>query len=529
MQRLRGRRTIASMLLRREDGFALLLALGLCVVLSIVVVGMIQYTTSTSHSASLSQARTSSQSLAESGIGEAASILNHAANASSPTLLGCSVSPLNVNNSAPPCTDIAVPVQGGTAYFHGLYTQGVQTGTWTILSYGDVPSPLAGAPDQRMTMTATITITGGGQQNNISVWNYLYSTAPQAAGCEVNINGNNVVVDVPIYVTGDLCVSGNNAAIMENTADGGQKVDVQAQGKVVINGANAHIGSAGAPITSGVAAQGCTNAIGNSGHTCTAADKWYVKQTDTPLAATPPATDYPGEYAGASPGPDHSCDPVLTPAPNLTAAGNNPHAFDNDGTMNGGNGQFNLTPGSDYNCVTSSGSLSWNHTTHVLAATGTIFFDGNLTSSDTAAMYHGLATLYVDGEFVLTGNNASLKAGCPASPAVPTHQCAFANSSPEWNPNKDMLIVVTNKANGTSVDMSGNNVVFQGGLMCTPTSTANLAGNNVQMEGPIICGRFAWGNNTTIDPLPTITSLPPGAPVPPNAPATISPPTITGS
>ena len=90
-----------------------------------------------------------------------------------------------------------------------------------------------------------------------------------------------------------------------------------------------------------------------------------------------------------------------------------------------------------------------------------------------------------------------------------------------------MLIIVTDVANGTSVDFSGQNIQFQGGLMCTPTSTANLAGNNVIIEGGIICGKYSWGNNTVMYPLPTVANLPPGAPVPPNSPATIGTPVIT--
>ena len=150
---------------------------------------------------------------------------------------------------------------GGTAYVHGMYTAGASsTGTWAITAYGSVvdPSGLAGtSPNLTKTMTANLTITGGGQSNNISVWNYVYSTAPQGSGCEVDISGNNVIVNVPVYITGDLCISGNNAGIIENTADGGQPIDVRVGGKVVISGNNASIGTAAHPITSGYSAQGC--------------------------------------------------------------------------------------------------------------------------------------------------------------------------------------------------------------------------------------------------------------------------------
>ena len=106
-------------------------------------------------------------------------------------------------------------------------------------------------------MTANVTVTGGGQGNNISVWNYVYSTAPQGAGCEVDLSGTNVIVDVPLYVTGDLCVSGTNAKIVENTANGGQPVDVRVGGTLTISGTNATVGTAAQKLTSGLVSGGC--------------------------------------------------------------------------------------------------------------------------------------------------------------------------------------------------------------------------------------------------------------------------------
>jgi Tfp pilus assembly protein PilX len=507
-------------LLRQEEGIALLMALGFTVVLVILVSSMIAYTSSGSRNSNISRSRVAAQSLAEAGIAAAASIINHSSNASSPSLLGCSVSGANANNSATPCTDLAITGVGGTAYVHGMYVSGSPSGTWTISAYGDVANPTGGgaSSDVKRPLTATLTVVPGGMINNLSVWNYVLSTSPQGAGCELDISGNNVVVDVPVYVTGDLCISGLNASIMEN--GNGQKVDVMTVGKVVISGNNAHIGSSVAPITSGVAGQGCTSTIGGTGHACTTADKWYVTTTDTLITATSPTTDYPGWYQNASPGPKNACG-AGTPSPVLAAS-----SFDNDATMNGTSPVFNLTPASDYNCVTAGGTLSWNHTTHLLTLAGTIFFDGSLTASDTLAMYHGRATIYSNGKFTLSGNNASLRAGCPASPLAATHQCAFASTSTEWDPNKDNLLIVTDVANGTSVDFSGQNIQYQGGLMCTPTSTASFTGNNVQVEGPIICGKYSWGNNVTLNPLPSIfvQNLPLGAP---NWPATVGQPTIT--
>jgi Tfp pilus assembly protein PilX len=500
--------------LREEDGIALVMALGITVVLIIFVASMISYTSENSRNANTSDSRLNALALAESGIASAVSILNQAPNVTSPTILGCSASGVN---SALPCTDITIAGLNGTTYLHGLYTQTGSSGTWAITSYGSVTNPTGGATLSK-SMTANVSITGGGQSNNISIWNYVYSTAPQGAGCEVDLNGTNVVVDVPLYVTGDLCLSGTNAKIVDNTANGGQPVDVRVGGTLTISGNNATVGTAAAKLTSGLVSGGC----GSPPHTCTIADKWYVTATDAPLTAVPPTVDFTNWYTNASPGPKNPCG-AGTPAPVLAAS-----TFDNDAVMNGTAPSFDITGAASYNCVTNTGSISWNKATKLLTVSGTIFFDGNIVSSSTAAMYHGLATIYVNGSLTLSGTNASFRAGCPASPAAATAQCPFGDTGAGWNPGTDMVIFVTHKTGATAVDFSGTNNEFQGGVYCDPTSTIDLSGTNTKMEGPIVCGKFKFATNTKLMPLPSITNLPPGAPVPPNAAATIGTPVITG-
>jgi Tfp pilus assembly protein PilX len=519
-----GLRCLGRLDLRAEEGITLVLALAILMLFSITTVTAVTMARSTQETAASSSSLQTASAIAEAGVNTAEAILNApSANASLPTLLGCSVSTQNINNSAQPCTDLTVATASGTASFHGIYTQTGSSGTWAITSSGTVRNPNS-AGNLVKTTTANVTITSGGSGTNISVWNYVYSTAPQGSGCEVDMTGNNVIVDVPIFVTGDLCFSANNSTIQQNTAQGGQAVDVRVLGKVVFAANNTSVGTSTTPITSGLASGGCTTTVNGTAHPCTTADRWYVSQSDSPITATPPPTDFPNWYLNASPGPKHVCDPTLTPLPNLTAATNK---FDSNVTMDGTTPTFDLTGPSSYNCVTSSGTLSWNTATRLLTISGTIFFDGNVTSSDTSAMYRGKASLYVNGTFTLPSNNASLRAACPTAPATATHQCGWASASNEWNPNSDNLAIVASKASGTAVDFSGNNIQFQGGLMCPTTSTADFEGNNIILEGAIICGKFIWGQNMQVMPLPTVTNLPPGAPVTPNAAAIVSAPTYT--
>jgi Tfp pilus assembly protein PilX len=511
----------------RDEGFALVFALLVCVVMTITVVSVISYTSSSSRSANVSSSRVSATHLAEAGIAEASSMLNQASNASDPTLLGCSTSDLV--NSAEPCTDLTVTSDAGTTSFHGLYAQdtGTNQGTWTIVATGTVRNP-TGASDLRKSMTATVTITQGGNDNNISIWNYLFATSPLDDNCDVDVTGQNITISVPLYVVGNLCLTGNNILITEDTSTGGQNVDVRVQGQLRITASGTGnpptVGTSSAPITSGVVSNGCVTLSNPTPHTCTGADGWWVKNTDTLIAATAPVADWSSWYTNASPGPLNPCDAALTPSPSLTAA-----AFDNDTTQNGTNTAFNLTPSSSYNCVTSSGQLSWNSTTHLLNVSGTVFLDGDVYVSDTKAIYHGVATLYVGGKFYFSTQNAQLLVGCPQSPSTPTGACALSDATHgvQWDPNKDMLLIAA-KGPSPAFDLSNQNNSIQAGLYCDQSATADFSGSNIHIEGPIICGHFNWGQNTSIVPLPTVTQTPPGAPVPPNASASISAPTITG-
>ena len=50
---------------------------------------------------------------------------------------------------------------------------------------------------------------------NATVWNYVYSTRAPGAGCEVDLEATNVVVDIPLYVTRRPLPTGTNVAIDE--------------------------------------------------------------------------------------------------------------------------------------------------------------------------------------------------------------------------------------------------------------------------------------------------------------------------
>jgi hypothetical protein len=163
----------------------------------------------------------------------------------------------------------------------------------------------------------------------------------------------------------------------------------------------------------------------------------------------------------------------------------------------------------------SSGEISWNAATKMLTVSGTIYIDGSVKVTNGALnQYNGQATLYLSGTLVL--NNSSKLCG-----GVSGSNCDFA----AWNPNTEMLTIVTNGNggqagvdNGIKVD---NNGQFQGGLFAT---SAVEFTNNARSDGPIVGSTVKFNNNVQNDQFPTITVVPVGMPGSPIVYAQPNPP-----
>ena len=485
--------------LREESGLALPLALGVMVVTGMMVVSIVEYTSSSGRTANLGKAGMSAEALAEAGLANAFAVLNNDQNnPAGPTLLGC-------NAAGTSCTPIVSTYEGGTATWSGVLN--AMTSTWTITSIGAVLNPTGAAAVQK-TLTATVPLVSTPGTPNASVWNYAYSTRPAGSGCEVDVNGSNVVIDIPLYVIGDLCLSGSNVEVDERgegQTPAPQPIDLRVGGKLVISGSNATVGKSNDYLTSAAVANGCSSSINGATQTCARPPfNWYVTTVNPFEAIEAPTVDYATWFAANDTinststvaGQDGDCDVRSGSPPNI-----NP-----DTLLDADAGTINLTPGSAYTCRktvdgTAGGAvvaeLSWNGST-TLTILGAIMVDGNVSLNDSNATYNGTATIYANGSVTMNGSNAQMCANST---------CNFAT----WNPNTEMLIMV-----GTSVSMNGSNNKWQGGLFCNPDASADFSGSNVEIQGPVICGRFTFGSNTVFKPLPAITQLPIGAPVEPN-------------
>lgn len=201
-----------------------------------------------------------------------------------------------------------------------------------------------------------------------------------------------------------------------------------------------------------------------------------------------------------------------------------PPTFDNNypNRNNSVSPSFNLTPSSSYTCRVGpagspSGELSWNNSTKVLTVSGTIFIDGSAYISNNATnQYNGQATLYLSGTFVI--NNSTKFCG-----GVSGSNCDFS----AWNPNTEMLTIVTNSSGGLAETGNGilidNNSHFQGGLFATYAVEYK---NNARSDGPIVGSTVKLSNNVQNDQFPTITVVPVGMPGNPVVYAQPNPPEL---
>jgi len=552
-------------LLRQETGIALLMALGIMVVLTISTVAMISYTNAGQNAARSSAGALRATQYAEAGLNAAYSTISYqltltGGNPSSANLLGCNGASgasdtTGPSNCTTPSAQLFCFTAGCTAgsdgsatvygFFSGTNAQtflgmSVPASTWVLVSNGYARNPEGTTTGK--TAMGTVKITPLSNGGVASVWNHIFITAPYDPNanpqtCSASFAGNNTDLTSPLDVIGNLCLTGQNIHIKK--VAGGQAIDVQVGGKLVLSGSGDTVGdfstNPATAITSGVVVNGCTTvSVTSATSSCTSGSFNYkVGTVDTFIQNDAPvenSADTLNDWKTFDPGPKHTC-----------ASGNNPYApladtvFDtasdeasSPSTEPNGNGSsFELVPGSSYSCVSKSGSsvgqLSWNNASSgagakTLTVNGSIFIDGNLTISQSAT-YTGTGIIEVAGTITFAGNGTTL---CATSP------CSFSN----WqgvSGNNSMLTLATLIQNSSAaINFSGNTQTFQGSVWTQPSSLMTFGGNTETLEGPISIGGFGSGaNNATFKPLPVIKNMPVGAPVPPNTSASVGPLVIT--
>ena len=417
---------------RNEDGMALVLALGILLVLTILGTVIATYTTAGQRTASRSSAGVSAYSLAEAGINNAMSVLAKPKSALDATLASAATTKLT------------------TAAGHMGGTFNAATSTWAITSTGYMRNPTGGSRPVTRKISVTVKVRPSLMQPTSNpAWNYIIATRTSTPkGCDQSLN-NSVNIQSPMYVLGNLCLN------TPSQITGGP---LHVHGSMTLD-VNTNVGSSGAPLNEVHVRNGCSYKTSAYFSPCTPTQKVWASVVDAnPITLDLPTADYPSWYVNSAPGPRQAC---------TTQSGTVP-VFDNDTTWDNSVGSvFNLTPSSsDYSCIVRSGStvvgqLSWDHTAKTLTILGTVFIDGSVTVE--LRLPERPDHVHRDGHDlrrrdVPDQEHAALRHD---------HRGERRLRLPHWDPNSRFLVIVAN-GNGGQVPVGDSiqlvSSSFEGGL-----------------------------------------------------------------
>jgi len=513
-----------------EQGFALVMALALMVVLTVASTTAIYVTSSSSRGSGRSSANQTAYSLAEAGIADVSAILNLPANNALDPTVFCS-SP----GQTQPCT-ITVPrcPSAGRCYDSGSNTYwGVLDttfGIWTITSQGTVPNPDPTLASMTRTITTHIavhpTLT---QPLNTPIWDYMYATGPMTSGCDMTLV-NSVTVASPLYVEGNLCMT-NTATIT--------KGPLVVKGQLSVTKSGNYVGTSGTPISDAHIGNLCSY-LNATPTTCTKDGTQHIwantLDTTPPSALTPPTVSWQQWYINASPGPYFPCDPatkVGTPPVFDTPVG---AMTDTDATKdtyrNNNQGNQNLTPASAYTCKTTAGELSWNPAPGAgapptLTIKGTIFIDGSAyITNGLVNLYKGQGVIYLSGTLQIQGASlcgAIYNGACDTRAVSPVTSPRTCPPTTGWDPNCSLIAFIANGSGGQ--DPIGDGIWLKSGSLqgAAYATSAIEVGTSSSIAGPLVGSTIILSQSTTTS-FPSIQIVPAGMPSNPTAYAQPDPP-----
>jgi len=454
-----------------------------------VVVGMMGstlmiYATSNQQKASRSSFDATAHGFAEAGVNNAFAVLaNPMVNPLSATTLPNSLATANTTY-----------YDSGYVKWWGAFDPATRSWSLNAIGYMRTPTDSAEPVTRHVSMSTTIRPQPTQALQQLPTWNYIMSTRTgTAGGCDQSL-ANSAEVAARMYVMGNLCMNTpSEVTAGPLMVKGSLKLDV-----------NTNVGSSSTPISDVHVAGGCSYKGGAYHTPCGAADRvWASVSDNVPVDLTAPAADFSasGWYTYAAPGPTAPC---------TTQSGTIP-IFDNDTLPNNSvPGVFNLTPASsDYSCIVQDsnggviGQLSWDHTAKVLKIVGTVFIDGSATATygdqTTAIQYDGTGTLYLSGTFSVS--NTMLCA------VVVNGACDYAN----WDPNKELLAVVTDNMGGLPTDsaVTITSSDFQGALW---SAGAIELDTHSEVQGPMVAPYEIFNNTIEAHPFPWIQTVPAGMP-----------------
>jgi hypothetical protein len=474
---------------------ALPLALAVVLVLTIAVLGVIDFTASGSRDASLGKVEESAFVAAEDGFNTAAAVL-----AADPAQPG----PISGSKS----------VAGGTVSWTGTWDAAADV--WRVSATSTVANPTGPGTGQ-----VAHTVEGEFELAlDPGVWNFVY-VRPAPGTCLTF--SNSFLMQAPLYVDGNLCLQ--NSARYE-----GPKIQVKG---TVQTDNNASIAAAAAPIPSvavknnAPAASGCRYTSSPAfALPCTAAHRvWWSSFSDVVPDQTKPPIDLAGEYAKVAPGSaarNHRCyaasedqlkalNGEIAKSWSTSRAGfgwpGAANLLDKDTTRktdDAGIGVVDLMPkGASYDCRvynadgTQLGRVAWTDgAPGTLTVDGLVFFDADIKIAKSNGVVSGTGMIYANNKIVFE-NLVSL--------------CGVPDCGPSWNPNTtppSLLFLFAGHSGNPSVELQ-NSSKFQGALYANGGMTI---GNFAMLHGPALANELQAQNNSDFNPWPWFTDVPDGLP-----------------
>lgn len=451
--------------LRDERGIALVVSMGVLLVISVSLTGVIYMTSANARSSSYAKEEHSAVDLAEAGLNDALSVIFHPdndVNLDDPNWLGSEASPLTIT------------YDGGTVSWYGQLHDCAEddaTGCdlyWLLTATAQVANPTGpGAAAIRRTLTVRVPMTKPSPvDESIDLWNWVYNNQQTGSTCDMMLD-QGVAMYVPLYVKGNLCMWSTSKILHNGSSE--KPTSLVVGGNLSLKTSQNSVGTAGVPLVGKVRVAGwcqywnkatvspCqkeeyrTPPPGNVYiPTNVFASDFSNDLSDSPLTLPPIywwAGDMPdvqpkvGWYEKASPGPSFPCN-----ADSMTGT---PPTFDNNAVMDASvPGIFNLTPPDrSYTCKTRRGELTWSHTARKLTVSGVIFIDGSVEvnngtgvltyepsvekcteAPEPGAECNAGAVIYVGGTVNIKGSKLCAVAG--------SSTCDWDN----WQPNMNILV-----------------------------------------------------------------------------------------
>ncbi len=509
-------------LAREQRGQALVLALGVTMVLTIMAAALATVVVGSVSGAGRDTQEVRAIDLGRTGLNYGTAYLSQwlATNDATGT------QPVGTGIGSQASPQSSTSVDGGTVSWWATKTA---ADTWTV--YADGTSKTGTLRHESIQVKGVIS--GGIQTPQDPIYGYGYAMADPNADCTTLASGgdtlgNSAQITVPIFIASSLCLSGGGSPLIaEPNASGTQTVSLYV-GKVYQTQGNGNpVGLSSRKILSANVVGGCqtyfkkkwTNVqcstpgdpVSGTGSGIQA-NTYSSSQVNVPMPAVNTAL-----YNTADINPiTHTC-AAKTPANAPLTTGL--FKLDNDATRNtslqipaasGAISLFHLKntnqgdTGNNFDCRYYDGSgnlvgqLTWvDGSPGTLTVKGTTYIDGNLSlSANDQAVYNGVGVLYVDGT-VSISNGARL---CAAT--LPSGNCPTA-----WDPAVNDLEIVAvnhqNAANAATVDGDGR---FQGILFVNGNFVSTNSGS---VYGSVIANSGQMSGDANFS---NPTPAPPGAP-----------------